>query len=752
VRLGLRNLLVLRTPFNRGYGGNQKLGYTHAIRRGIDYVVLLHGDGQYAPEYLPQIVRALGDGTADAVIASRMIKRLDALKGRMPLYKWVGNHVLTGIENKMLGSALSEFHSGYRAYKVETLRSIPFQLNSNGFHFDTEILIQLIQTGRKIVEIPVPTFYGDEISRVNGITYAFNCVKAVTKVRLSEVGLFYEPKFDFGLFEDTGYRVKAAKNSLHHHILSQRWEPTWHVADLGAHRGVLSAQIAPHVAHVTSADLERPAEAGHAEALAVDLDGDFDATLGHQRYDAVLALDVIEHLSRPEEGVRKMAAILKPGGMLYASTGNIAYFLLRISLLMGQFNYGKRGILDLTHRRLFTVYSFRRLLMNAGFVIKDIHGFGPLFVTWLGNAACCVRRMPGRRRSHGGGHASSRSTSSSSRRRRKNSRRFMSAQRSPRQRALGLQRLARGGKLAELGKKEGCGGKNRRTAWRSPFGVYLGELYAPRRVGSQRQRGVEDEREDSSVNRVEQPESIYGDVTYEADGLVVRGRNVEFLEELRFVEAYHQGMDSGHRICRPPGSRDDIHIEWRVHTICWAAHHAARLPGDFVECGVNTGIFSLAAAKYIDLNATGKRFYLFDTFAGIPEEQITEHEHELGRSLENDRYYEDCFEMVRRNFSGYPRAILVRGRVPDTLAAVEIDQVCYLSIDMNIVIPETAAMEHFWDKLVAGAPVILDDYGWLGYAPQKEAMDEFADGKGVKILTLPTGQGLLLKPAHDNVG
>jgi glycosyltransferase involved in cell wall biosynthesis len=375
--LGFENLLVLRTPFNRGYGGNQKLGYTHAIERDLDYVVLMHGDGQYAPEYLPQIVCALGDGNADAVIASRMINRLDALKGRMPVYKWVGNQVLTAIENRMLGSELSEFHSGYRAYKVEALRSVPFRLNSNDFHFDTELLIQLIRTGRKIVEVPVPTFYGDEISHVNGMKYAFNCVKAVTKVRLTEIGLFYEPKFDFGLFEESGYRVKEADTSLHRYILSQGWRPTWHVADLGANRGVLSAQIAQRVAHVTAVDLDAPGDAGTAESVGLDLDSDFDRALGEKRYDAVLALDVLEHLSRPEEGARRMASILKPGGMLYASTGNIAYILLRISLLLGQFNYGKRGILDLTHRRLFTIYSFKKLLANSGFVVKDVRGFGP---------------------------------------------------------------------------------------------------------------------------------------------------------------------------------------------------------------------------------------------------------------------------------------------------------------------------------------------------------------------------------------
>jgi glycosyltransferase involved in cell wall biosynthesis len=106
-RLGLTNVSVLRTPFNRGYGGNQKLGYLHAIKQGWDYVVLLHGDGQYAPEFLPQIVSALGDQEPDALIASRMIRRRDALRGGMPLYKWLGNQVLTTIENRMLGSSRS---------------------------------------------------------------------------------------------------------------------------------------------------------------------------------------------------------------------------------------------------------------------------------------------------------------------------------------------------------------------------------------------------------------------------------------------------------------------------------------------------------------------------------------------------------------------------------------------------------------------------------------------------------------------
>ena len=375
-RLGLTNLRVLRTPYNRGYGGNQKLGYLHAVENDFDYVVLLHGDGQYAPEYLPQIINAMADGP-DAIIASRMINRLDALRGNMPKYKWVGNQVLTAIENVMLGSHLAEFHSGYRAYRIRTLQELPFELNADDFHFDTELLIQLIRTGRRIVEIPVPTFYGDEISRVNGMKYALNCVKAVTKARLTEVGLFYEPKFDFGTFDEAGYVVKQAPNSLHQHILNQHWDANWRVADLGANRGILSSRLAEKVGHVVSVDLEQPTLAGRAEARSLDLNGDFDAELGHRQFDVVLALDVIEHLRDPERAVRRIASLLKPGGRLYASTANIAFIIPRLSLLLGQFNYGKRGILDLTHTRLFTLYSFQKLLRNSGFTVRSVRGFGP---------------------------------------------------------------------------------------------------------------------------------------------------------------------------------------------------------------------------------------------------------------------------------------------------------------------------------------------------------------------------------------
>lgn len=170
---------------------------------------------------------------------------------------------------------------------------------------------------------------------------------------------------------------------------------------------------------------------------------------------------------------------------------------------------------------------------------------------------------------------------------------------------------------------------------------------------------------------------------YDHDGMRLYGKNTDFLQDDRFLRAYRAGMDSGHKIGRRKGSQADIHIEWRVHIAIWAACHAARLDGDFVECGVNTGIFSLAICNYIDFNATGKYFYLFDTFCGIPEEQMLDAERPF-RTVENKSYYEECYETARRNFEPFQRARLVRGKVPDTLGDVSIEKVCYLHIDMNI--------------------------------------------------------------------
>lgn len=200
---------ALRNPVNQGYGGNQKLGYHYAAQHGFDVVVMVHGDGQYAPEFLPEMLAPFASDAehVDAVFGSRMLRKRDALRGGMPYYKFVGNMLLTRIQNMLLGSKLSEFHTGYRAYRVASLEKLPLQLNTRDFHFDTEIIVQILFSGGKIVERPISTFYGDEVCHVNGVRYAWDVVKTSVKAKLVRMGIFYDPKF---VFSATGEPQKAA--------------------------------------------------------------------------------------------------------------------------------------------------------------------------------------------------------------------------------------------------------------------------------------------------------------------------------------------------------------------------------------------------------------------------------------------------------------------------------------------------------------------------------------------------------------
>jgi glycosyltransferase involved in cell wall biosynthesis len=170
-------LSIFRNPVNLMYGGNQRRGYQYAIERGLDIVVLLHGDGQYAPEVMQELLTPLENGQAEMVMGSRMLIKGAALRGNMPLYKYVGNKVLTWIENRLAGTNLSEFHSGYRAYSVHALPTIPLDKLTTNWHFDTQIILEFLKRGHRIVEVPIPTYYGDEICHVNGIPYAMNCIR-----------------------------------------------------------------------------------------------------------------------------------------------------------------------------------------------------------------------------------------------------------------------------------------------------------------------------------------------------------------------------------------------------------------------------------------------------------------------------------------------------------------------------------------------------------------------------------------------
>jgi glycosyltransferase involved in cell wall biosynthesis len=381
-------LHVLFNPVNQGYGGNQKIGYHFALERGFDFVALVHGDGQYAPECLPDLVAPLRDGRADAVFGSRMMEKGGARTGGMPLYKFVGNRMLSWFQNRMLGASLSEFHSGYRVYSVRALAKVPFELNTNDFHFDTEIIIQFLLSGLRIVELPIPTYYGDEICRVNGLKYAWDVTKAVLVARAQQLGLFYDRRFDCGApVGNAQYEPKLDYVSPHSTALELVADNA-RVLDLGCAGGYVGAILRrQRHCRVTGVDKFPLGPGVELDAFVRhDLNEGFPpvSALG---FDYVLLLDVIEHLASPEAFIEQLRQALKltPDTKLLVSTANIGFFVNRLMLLLGEFNYGKRGILDLTHTRLFTFHSFRRLFEQGGFRVVATRGIPGPFPLALGN-------------------------------------------------------------------------------------------------------------------------------------------------------------------------------------------------------------------------------------------------------------------------------------------------------------------------------------------------------------------------------
>lgn len=218
---------------------------------------------------------------------------------------------------------------------------------------------------------------------------------------------------------------------------------------------------------------------------------------------------------------------------------------------------------------------------------------------------------------------------------------------------------------------------------------------------------------------------------YREDGLVTVN-NCDFIKNPRFTRAYDTALKQ----------QKGINIRWRAHVTQWAATHASKLEGDYVECGVNKAFLSMSVMHYINFKQMkDRKFYLFDTYSGLVPEQVTKEDVAARRN-----YYADCYEFVKESFHDYSNVVIVKGIVPDSLDTVDIEKVAYLSIDMNCTLPEIAALRYFWPKMVRGGMVILDDYGFSGHEAQKNGADEFAAENSVEILQLPTGQGLITKP------
>jgi methionine biosynthesis protein MetW len=367
---GTGNLNIYRHPKNLGYGGNQKAGYDYAIEKGHDIVVLLHGDGQYAPEVIEDLIIPLENDEVDAVFGSRMIEKGAARKGGMPFYKLLGNKILTYFENKMLNLHLSEFHSGYRAYSTAAIKKIPYHLNSNDFHFDTEIIIQLHANGFRLKEVSIPTYYGEEICYVNGIKYAYNVFRSVLQYKLHEVGLREYEKYRNPLSK---YRVKRSIYDSHQRIAS-KVRIRGKVLDVGCGDGLTSRFLNPDIHYVVGVDIENHSSSPNIkEFFQKDIETDFALPFGKE-FDFAILADVLEHVRNPKLVLEEIKQYLRDQGQLIVSLPNFCHWYVRIKVLFGRFEYQNRGILDHQHLRFFTLETIKRMLGESGYQIKEVEG------------------------------------------------------------------------------------------------------------------------------------------------------------------------------------------------------------------------------------------------------------------------------------------------------------------------------------------------------------------------------------------
>lgn len=223
---------------------------------------------------------------------------------------------------------------------------------------------------------------------------------------------------------------------------------------------------------------------------------------------------------------------------------------------------------------------------------------------------------------------------------------------------------------------------------------------------------------------------------FQGDNLITFQKSVGFMADPAFVRAVRRNstcLDEDTRI-------------WRVHTLVWAGRNALNLPGDFVELGVLRGFMSGCVFDCLDFAGLPRRFFLYDTFEGLAEFDPADHSENFYNSLQAGYSQEGIYEHVRDRFAPYPNVIIVKGAVPGSLAQAAPERVSFMHVDLNSSKAEVAALEFFWERLVPGAHIVLDDYGWSAFREQKRAHDAFFATKKLAVLELPTGQGVVVKP------
>jgi 2-polyprenyl-3-methyl-5-hydroxy-6-metoxy-1,4-benzoquinol methylase len=357
---------VVRQPHETGYGGARKAALEHALLEGFDVVVLLRGDGSQPPEALPALLAASLDEGQPLVLASRLADRRGAVASGMPLARLSAHTLATGLMNRVLGLRVRDYLTSYRVLHTRPLRRLPFALDADDRVFDQHLLIQLRALGITPREVPVRAAWREDDARREELAHVLRATVVSVGYRLHQLHVIRRGRY----FVDKGihYTFKWSEHGSHMQIVGLI-RPDTRMLDLGCSQGLLARPLRERGVRVVGVD-GCPADENLAEELEDYLERDLELPLEipkQRDFDYVVCADVIEHLKNRAQLLRGARRYLKPDGRLIISTGNIAIWFYRLSLLAGRFNYGPRGILDRDHAHLYTRDSFRREVEAAGF-------------------------------------------------------------------------------------------------------------------------------------------------------------------------------------------------------------------------------------------------------------------------------------------------------------------------------------------------------------------------------------------------
>jgi 2-polyprenyl-3-methyl-5-hydroxy-6-metoxy-1,4-benzoquinol methylase len=361
---------VHRAPRRYGYGGARKAAFEYALRRGMEYVVFLRADGTHPPEALPRLLAPILLEGETLVFAARR-RPPWRREGIGSFFKRLVYVAACEFQNRVLGLRLRDYLSGFRVYPTSAIDCLPFHLDDDDRTFDVEIVIQLRALGLSVFEVSIDPVWHEEPVPARELTHALRACRAAVGYRLHQLHVTRR-RGRYLVERGVHYTLKHSETGSHMQIVDAI-APGSRVLDLGCSQGLLARPLRERDVRVTGVDageprgLARELEAYHQR----DLEDPLDLPEG-RIFDYVVIADVVEHLRNRERLLRGARRFLKEDGRLIASTPNIALWFYRLSLLLGRFEYGPRGVLDRTHVHLFTRATFRREVERAGFhVLKE---------------------------------------------------------------------------------------------------------------------------------------------------------------------------------------------------------------------------------------------------------------------------------------------------------------------------------------------------------------------------------------------